>query len=186
MISLFSTFLPYKYVVIPLLGVLIGSTKFACFPLLQYSMFFLFGIYFAKNGFKLHRNVFIGSILLTGLSLIYILVSHKMPNRFPPECLWIILPCAPITVYWLMLSKVKHVRFVEKYQMKIEIFGACMLDYLVLSNVLIFLAQNYFGRNFGFFQCLAMIVAIMICCCCYTCLKTKMTNKHIFDRGENS
>ena len=169
--SLVSTFMPYKFVIIPLFGVLVGTTKFACFPLLQYSMFYLFGIYFIKSGMKLSRGILILSVFFTGASLIFMYVAHRIPNRFPPECFWITLPCAPLVAYWLVLGKIKKIGVVSKVQRQIGFYGSNMLDYLVLSNVLIFLTHHCFGQTFRFLQCVFMIVAIYLCCIVYTHIK---------------
>ena len=162
LLSLFSTFLPYKYVKIPLLGVLVGSTKFACFPLLQYSMFFLFGIFFCKQGMKMTNKILLLSFMLTGTSFAYIIFHHSIPNRFPPTCFWILLPCASLAVYWKFLSIVKNLSFFNRHKKQIGIYGSNMLDYLVLSNVLIFLARFIYGHNLNVSLCLMMIVFILV------------------------
>ena len=171
LLSLFSTFLPYKYVKIPLLGVLVGSTKFACFPLLQYSMFFLFGIFFCKQGMKMTNKILLISFMLTGTSFAYIIFHHSIPNRFPPTCFWILLPCASLAVYWKFLSIVKNLSFFNRHKKQIGIYGSNMLDYLVLSNVLIFLARFIYGHNLNVSLCLMMIVFILVSCICYTYIK---------------
>lgn len=172
--SLLSTFIPYEYVIVPLLGVFIGTTKFACFPLLQYSMFYLFGIYFCKNGLKMNKSILMISCLLTGISLIFIVVNHRLPNRFPPELFWITLPCAPLAVYWVVLERIKKADIVSKLQRQIGMYGSNMLDYLVLSNLLIFMSRYCFGQNLGFSQSLVMIAAIYVCCIAYTHIKLKI------------
>lgn len=173
-LTLISTWIPYEYVVIPLLGVLVGTTKFACFPLLQYSIFYLSGIYIAKRGMRISRRMLYVSFLLTGLAIAYTLVSHKIPNRFPPSFFWIILPCAPLALYWVYLGKIKNLKIISQYKNQIGIYGNNMLDYLVLSNVLIFLAQYLLGKSLDSVQCIMMIIAILLCCIAYTYIKLKI------------
>ncbi len=175
-LSLISTWIPYKFVVIPLLGVLIGTKKFACFPLLQYSMFYFSGIYIAKRGMKISRKMLYVSFLLTGMAIAYTLVRHKLPNRFPPSFFWIILPCTPLALYWVCLDKIKELKIISKYKRLIGIYGNNMLDYLVLSNVLIFLTQYLLGKSLDSVGCIMMIIAILLCCIAYTHIKLKIRN----------
>lgn len=173
-LTLISTLIPYRYVVIPLLGVLVGTTKFACFPLLQYSIFYLSGIYIAKRGMRVSRMMLYISFLLTGIAVACTLVIHKIPNRFPPSFFWIILPSAPLAIYWVCLGKIKDLKIISKYKNQIGIYGNNMLDYLVLSNVLIFLAQYLLGKCLDSVQCIMMIIAILLCCVAYTHVKLKI------------
>ena len=166
--------MPYKYVVIPLFGVLIGTTKFLCFPLLQYSMFYLFGIYFTKQGMKTSRWMFFMCLLLTGMAVAYILVSHKIPTRFPPSLFWIILPCTPLALYWVCLSRIKNLKIISRLKKIIGIYGNNMLDYLVLSNVLIFFFRYVLGQSTELSYSLMIIIIILLCCIAYTHIKFKL------------
>lgn len=172
-IALCSTLIPYSYVIIPLIGVFIGTTKFACFPLLQYSPFFLFGIYFSKKGMNLSPMSILIAFFITAISIIFIMINHSLPQRFPPECLWIILPCAPLACYWWILSKIKEMSFVNRFKIQICLYGSNMLEYLVISNVLIFLLRYCFGQSFNFYQCIITMVFIFACCDAYTRIKLK-------------
>lgn len=103
---LLGSFIPYDYIRIPLLGVFIGTTKFACFPILQYSMFFLIGSWLSRNRMKISKREVIVSLIMTGVGSIYTLLTHKLGTRFPPSVFWLSLAWLPICIYCLICNKI--------------------------------------------------------------------------------
>lgn len=47
--TLMLTFIPYRFINNVKLGLIIGSDKFVCFPVIQYSGYYILGMYFQKN-----------------------------------------------------------------------------------------------------------------------------------------
>ncbi|WP_197485390.1 hypothetical protein [Sporosarcina psychrophila] len=118
------------------IGLLVGTTKFPTFPVLQYIPFYLIGIYFAKYRIEFQWKYLIISILGTTPLYFYLMTNNfQLPERFPPSMYWIIGPVFFLYLYYV-LSK-----FLEK-RVKgpgiLQIMGENVLFYLIISNVFIF------------------------------------------------
>lgn len=81
-ISLLMTFIPYQYIKINQIGLILGSCNFQSFPAIQYFSLFLIGIYFAKNNIISNFKLLIISLIATMIFFGFILVSHDFPKGY--------------------------------------------------------------------------------------------------------
>lgn len=138
-ILLLTCFIPYEIVKNNQLGILIGTKKNACFPILQYMPFYILGMYFKKYNLGFSKIALIISFLLTSLPVFQYIRSNKIPDRFPPSIMWIIAPAFILYVYFL-ISK-----FCVQYKeilSPIVILGQNVLIALLLSNIFIFTLRS--------------------------------------------
>ncbi len=142
---LLTTYIPYQWININQIGLLIGTNKFYCFPVIQYSPFYLVGIYFARHKIKYSKITLILSSVFTLSFILYLIYHHKLPNRFPPSLFWIIGSCFFLYIYFiasnLLSSKLKKIEFLEKP-------GRNVLFYLLSSNIFIFAIHNIYGKMY--------------------------------------
>ncbi|MEG6612194.1 hypothetical protein V6C42_04945 [Pseudoclostridium thermosuccinogenes] len=135
-----TTFIPYDKIKINQLGLLIGTTKFYAFPVLQYMSFFILGMYFHKYKIGFNIRFFFGSLLLSGISIVSIIKNGgALPGRFPPTIMWLILPAFALYMYYLLSS------FLSKSSMivgALQPIGRNSLVYLILSNIIIFAVKS--------------------------------------------
>lgn len=126
----------------PIISALIGGRNNVSFPIFQYSIYFLMGLYLAKN--KINFNVFllIFSIIGSSIFIYYRVKYNLLPNRFPPSLYWIIGGLFFVYAYYLLFK-----RLVKKNNF-ICFFGRNSLFFLVSSNVIIFIAVAIM-RNYG-------------------------------------
>ena len=133
-ISLLLTLIDYSYVSIPLLGVFIGSSKYFCFPIIQYFSYYIIGIYLAKN--KIVFNKYILGVSLFGflLLLVYCFGRGQYPNRFPPSLFFIVGGYLFIYLYYIICKKIR----ISNKCFLISI-GRNSLIYLIVSNIIQFI-----------------------------------------------
>lgn len=161
-ITLLTTLIPYELVKINQLGLIIGTTKFPAFPVVQYSIFYLLGMYFQKNKIKFNFKYFIIALLCSVTTIIYYIINGTLPSRFPPSIFWIISPMMYIYIYYLL-----SIRVTEKYKLSnnIYIFGENTLYFLVSSNLIIFLSKRYMDNNiFTFRENLIFSILVILLC----------------------
>jgi hypothetical protein len=160
-ILLLSTFLPFELVQSPHLGLLIGTHGFAAFPVVQYSPFYLLGIFFARQRLGFHWLSAVIAFALTGTFIFAAWQQGAFPSRFPPSLLWIIAPSGFLYLYYLLatwLSKKVNVP---------EIFlqpGKNVLFYLLISNLMIFALSTVFRNSFGISTTLMTALGILASC----------------------
>ncbi|HAT4257873.1 hypothetical protein P5F61_08120 [Clostridium perfringens] len=160
-ISILATFIPYQLIKFNQLGLFIGNSRFSCFPLLQYSSYFLIGAYFSRNRLKYNLKILFGSCTTLSLFVLYVLIYKKLPSRFPPEALWILGGSFFIYMYYLislfLAKKIKN-NF-------IYFLGENSLDFLILSNIFLFLVYYFYGNlNLSFINILIMTLIIIFTC----------------------
>lgn len=177
-ISIFATFIPYELVKFNQLGLFIGNNRFSCFPLLQYSSYFLIGAYFSRYRLKYNLKILFVSCIFLSLFILYILIYKKLPNRFPPEALWILGGSFFIYIYYLISSFLA-----KKIKNNIIYFlGENSLDFLILSNIFLFLVDYFYGNlNLNFFNVFIMTLIIIFICYIIIYLKNilKLKNTYI-------
>ena len=167
LLSLTSTYLPYSMVIIPLLGVFIGTTQFACFPILQYFPYFIIGVYCQKENSFASRKLWFGACLATLASCIYVGYSHEIPVRFPPSLFWILWASAfTMLYYWISSAMGKRLKN-SRCRILADVFGAYTLDYLVISNLMIFTVRNVWGQAFEWYECCVWTFLILVVCYLY-------------------
>jgi hypothetical protein len=138
-ILLLTCFIPYESVKINQIGILIGTKKLACFPILQYMPFYILGMYFKKYNIGFDKIALIVSFILTSIPIYQYITSSKLPERFPPSIMWIIAPVFILYLYFLISG------YCEKYKRALKIIiilGQNVLAALLLSNVFIFILKT--------------------------------------------
>ncbi|MCI8442427.1 MAG: acyltransferase [Provencibacterium sp.] len=134
-------FIPYERISSTHLGLLIGTTRFYAFPVLQYFPFFLAGLYMGKYGMERRALWLGGSGLLTAAGVLYF-AAYGEPGRFPPALWWLVLPCLLIVLLDLgagELDRAGQQRLkVRRLLTPIESLGRNSLYYLVTSNLVLF------------------------------------------------
>ena len=133
-LSLLSKNINYNYIKSPLIGIFIGTTSFYCFPIIQYSSYFLIGKYLEKNKIIFNKTIYLLSLFRTLTFIIYYIINLKLPSRFPPSIYWIIGGAYFIYIYYITLEKIKP-NFISTIIKKI---GTNTLSYLLYSNIVIF------------------------------------------------
>ncbi|MBK1809480.1 hypothetical protein JHL18_02315 [Clostridium sp. YIM B02505] len=158
--SLFLTcFIPYEKVTINQLGVLIGTNKFAAFPVLQYMPFYMLGMYFEKYDIKFNLAFAGGALLLSVYPLYEIIVLKAPPCRFPPSIAWIVAPMFILYLYYLTAIILERFAL---YLSPIIAFGQNVLFCLVVSNIFIFTLDSKFNKlTLKPLQCLYMEVIFL-------------------------
>ena len=165
-ISLLATFINYNSIKSPVLGILIGTTDFPCFPIIQYSAYFLVGMYLASEK-KVNMLLYIVSALGTIAFIAYYRYFSHAPNRFPPSILWIIGGGFFVLLYFVLWKKLfKNTPPPEKLPV-LCIIGKNTLLYLVFSNVVIF--ALYRSRITSLF-CNPILKAVFFAICFFLCI----------------
>lgn len=133
-LSLASTFFPYELVKEPLLAVFTGSTLFSSFSVFQYFCYFITGIYFAKNGIKYNKWLMGASALAMLAFLVYRVIYHDYPTRFPPSLLWIAGGAFFVYCGLLLCRRIPENRITRG----LAYMGRESLYCMIFSNVVIF------------------------------------------------
>jgi fucose 4-O-acetylase-like acetyltransferase len=140
---LLSTFVPYSLVSNSQVGLLIGTDRFPVYPVLQYFPIYLLGIYFAKH--KLTQNQLTLAISSVGivLFLIFQIVNHQTPGRFPPSFSWILASIFFVYVYYLLARLFSKWGFIAQI---LSGWGRNVLFYLLVSNIMIFTFRGAYEK----------------------------------------
>lgn len=164
-ISLLSTFLPYRFFMNQHLALLLGSDYFITFPVLQYFIYFVIGIYFSKNQMNFNKTYFILSTIGTGSFFIYYIVFGNIPKRFPPSVFWIVGAMLFIYNYYLISKYIESNKsFQESLLINvIQKIGKNTLYYLIISNILIFSLSELYINKLNLIGCLLMSFFIILC-----------------------
>ncbi len=130
-------FLPYDLITSKQAGLFIGSSTFACFPVVQYAPYLLAGIYWQTT--KKHGLV----LTLIGLGATVIgvitLIVAGLPTRFPPSLPWVLMTgFFPAAMSIAMAKLVKVPSVLEPADGWLCNMGRRSLFYLLASNLTIF------------------------------------------------
>lgn len=127
----------------PLTAALIGTTRFASFPLIPYLPWFLVGIAIGRDGGRLHWWHW----LLAGIASTWLAWSisqtGEWPGRFPPTVLWIVGPALPILLY---LALAKWLTWLWTLPGWMTVPGRHVLSFLLASNLMLFASRRLWGR----------------------------------------
>lgn len=133
------TLIPYGAVKSPVAGLLIGTTQFACFPVLQYLPFLLAGMYVGRHG--LNRWLTLGAAALTGVST-FVWARFGEPGRFPPTLFWLMAPCLGIAgldaLARLLSRAAERADWARGVMKPLALLGMNSLYCLLASNLCIF------------------------------------------------
>lgn len=124
---------------IPLAATLVGTADFASFPILPYLPWFLLGIRIGRDGGQISPILWAVGFGCTGLFLLVLHQTGRLPDRFPPSALWVAGPALVLFLYWGLASRLTIPRVILGP-------GRHVLSFLLLSNLIIFAARNLVGR----------------------------------------
>lgn len=128
---------------LPLLATLIGTRNYASFPLLPYLPWFLFGIYLSQRRRRPNRLEWVVSVLLTAGFAFVVMRFGEPPGRFPPSALWILGAALPLLIYlWVARALASRLNIPNWLLAP----GRHVLASLLVSNLIIFSARNWFDR----------------------------------------
>ncbi|HEX9957858.1 MAG TPA: hypothetical protein VGA96_11385, partial [Fibrella sp.] len=127
--------IPYELFIDNPLGLFVGSRNYAAFPLVQYSVFYVAGVYFARFNIVWKWPVavlaaagtlyFIGSYIHTG----------QVPVRFPPSIAWICGSWGILYGLYLLINWVVGKGYSSSLLL---MMGSNTLLFLLLSNMILF------------------------------------------------
>lgn len=177
--SLVSTFIPYNFVNNSILGSFVGTEKYNCFPILQYFPFFIIGMYCQSNNKFFDKCLWVGTLLATVLITIYVISTRNLPDRFPPSLFWILWPSMFILLYYFVSNKLGNKIKQSKIRLVVDVFGAYTLDYLVISNLLIFSMQRMYGKNISIGTSFVFAIFILSICFMYGYIRFQIHKKKI-------
>ena len=127
----------------PLAAAVIGTTRFASFPLIPYLPWFLIGIYLGRKGAISNLWLFGPAIVATGIFVYIFMSKGELPQRFPPSALWVAGSALPLMIY-LFVSQLIGGRVAVPEVLTLP--GRHVLRFLVLSNLAIFATRYFFNR----------------------------------------
>jgi hypothetical protein len=128
------TFVPYELIAANQLGVLIGTTRTPCFPVVQYLPWFFAGLAISRYRIGWSPWLLTACAGCTAAFVAFSVATRTLPLRFPPSLLWIIGPALFVYVYYLS-SRVLASRV---YSRTLDGIGENTLYYLVASNAILF------------------------------------------------
>lgn len=165
-VPLLCTNIPYHLVNENQVGLLIGTTKFPCFPVVQYSIFYFLGMYFQKNKIDFKFKHLILSVFASSILVLYCLKFNQLPSRFPPSLPWILGPMLYLNIYY-STSKL----IVKRYEIYnwINFIGENTLFFLLSSNIIIFIVK-FFVQDVKFTLISCIIFSILITISAYIAL----------------
>jgi hypothetical protein len=122
---------------VPVLAAIIGTTRFASFPLLAYLPWFLLGIWYGSRPLRLWQVIPAAAATLG--FWFYMQRFGAPPSRFPPSALWVIAPAAPLLIYLFVSRAVAAGLRIPR---ALLVPGRHVLSFLVLSNLIIFTTRH--------------------------------------------
>lgn len=128
-------YFPLDIIVSPVMGSIIGTTSYSCFPIIGYVPYFMLGGFFAKYEDRCLRLIVIASAVLMLLFWWEFYATGSFPERFPPKPLWIIGGMLPVCVYYFIFTCLDG----KGIQIKpLSFWGKRTLVLLVSGNVVSF------------------------------------------------
>ncbi len=86
----------------PLVGGLLGHRGYSNFPALSYLPWFLIGIHLGVRGHRISGGEIAVGAAATGAFLLFPWQEKRLPERFPPDLLWIIGSGLPLSLFlWI-------------------------------------------------------------------------------------
>lgn len=136
-----TTLIPYEMIQMPQIGLLIGTKRFAAFPVLQYMPFYLLGMYFQKYKIGFDFKFLTGAFVFTGAAVIN-MVQHggELPGRFPPTAFWLFLSMLLLYLYFLVSIRLARINAVVGI---LQPIGSNTMTYILLSNLFIFALAGF-------------------------------------------
>lgn len=141
-VSLVATALiPYELFIDNPLGLLIGSRNYAAFPLVQYLIFYVAGIYFARFNviwrWPVALVAAVGTLAFAG----FYSYTGEFPVRFPPSLFWICGSWGLLYALYLLMNWLVDRGFRSSV---LSVMGSNTLLFLLLSNMILFPLSSRF------------------------------------------
>ena len=136
-------FIPYQKVPGRLLPLLIGTDRYACFPVMQYFPYFLLGMFFHKRQAGRQRLcLWLIAALMTVTGIARAKALGGLPSRFPPDIGWVCLSAIGVVCLHqlsLLLSWAgeKYLKQYDPFRLAVS-FGRSSLFYLLTVNLTVF------------------------------------------------
>lgn len=133
--------IPYEQVGPPFLRVFLGTNAYASFPVLPFLPYFLLGMLWAQGG---KRRVWLAltALLMTALGAWRSFQLGQLPQRFPPDYGWLLLPAAGLALLLglsLLLDRLRIPKLPQlQPQRLLSALGRNSLYYLLAGNLTIF------------------------------------------------
>ncbi|TWP29028.1 hypothetical protein ETU08_04665 [Apibacter muscae] len=151
------------------LGLYLGSTKYALFPILLYFPYFLLGVYFSKSK-RIKQNVFVIIFLMFGTAsyIVYFYKKGVPPTRFPPRFEWLVGAMFFVYMYYVIsICLDKWIVKNNNYNMKnlsnfAILLGQNTLFYLILSNIFLFAYDSIFEKQNIFNTIIIYLIVIFV------------------------
>ncbi|MBO0934450.1 hypothetical protein [Fibrella aquatilis] len=141
-VSLLATILiPYNLFIDNPLGLLVGSRSYAAFPLVQYGLFYVAGIYFARFNVVWRWPVALVAVAGTGYFAFFYVTTSVLPVRFPPSLAWICGSWGLLYGLYLGIHALVRRGF---HSSVLLMMGSNTLLFLLVSNMLLFSLTNQF------------------------------------------
>lgn len=139
-VSLVATVLiPYNLFIDNPLGLFIGSRSYAAFPLVQYGVFYVAGIYFARFNVVWRWPIALLAVAGTGYFAFSYAQTGVLPVRFPPSLAWICGSWAILYGLYLGIDWLINRGFRSSI---LQMVGGNTLLFLLLSNAFLFALSN--------------------------------------------
>lgn len=164
--SFLLTWFPYEVIESALAANIVGTSKYSCFPIAQYSSYFMIGMLLAKKKIIWNKWLFAGSIIANGMFLWQALFADILPKRFPPSIFWIIGGYFIIYVYFLFFN------WIAKRNLRLrllEYLGRHTLVVLLVGNLVMFFLrgitqeeiQNYISTKYDWYKYLIIVISCL-------------------------
>lgn len=174
-LSIACCFLPYDKIKIPQLAFLIGAKGYTTFPVVQYMLYFVWGVWFSKTNTVFSKWA-LGAILSASIPAVLIFFkTGELMERFPPSAGFVLGGGIFLYVYYLVFhslgSRKSRNRFLVWIKGYLKEMGRNTLFYLLISNVMIFAfsasAFTYKSEGYaiGFFVVLLAAIRYLIHVC---------------------
>ncbi len=133
--------IPYHQVSHPLLRLLVGTTAYASFPVVQYLPYFLLGVWYARGG-RRGWGLPVIALTMTAAGVLRAAALGVLPNRFPPDYGWVLLPAAGLAALMVLAMGLERLRFgklslLEPRRVLVNL-GINSLYYLLAGNLVLF------------------------------------------------
>jgi hypothetical protein len=132
-VLLLNSIFPYELITSPQIGLLFGSRELTLFPVMQYSVFFLIGMYFAEQGYK--SDIWFILSLIGLFSFVVFRIFIGLPSRFPPSPIWLLGSFSFVYTLFLIANHLDKVSWSLDW---IKFYGRHVLASLLISNMILF------------------------------------------------
>lgn len=149
LIAILSCQIPYESIKTGKVALLMGSTHFVTFPILQYMIWFAVGIFVSKKNWHFHPLLFGGSFLASLPAVVFYITYDREPLRFPPSATFLLGSTFFLYLYFILSFWMDHQsnRVIVRVKTYLAEVGRKSLLYLLFSNLLIF---AFAGSAFAF------------------------------------